>query len=260
MEALVLCGGFAKRLEPIGEFIPKALLTLNGIPLADYIVSDLEREKDITSITISTNLKFADQFKYWLKLKKMAGLSKEVKLVIEPATSNENKFGAVKGIAYDIKKAHITDDLIVIAGDNFYTFELSKLIRSMLRGRMPAIVVYDVRSKESAKRFGVVKVGKGGVIKEFEEKPEKPHSTLVSTGIYFFPKSMLKYFDEYLESSQNTDNIGDFVKWLAEKQQVHAIIPSRGEWFDIGTIDGYREIFHRMKKLKDSNIEQTPHI
>ena len=59
---------------------------------------------------------------------------------------------------------------------------------------------------------------------------------------------MLKYFDEYLESSQNTDNIGDFVKWLAEKQQVHAIIPSRGEWFDIGTIDGYREIFHRMKK------------
>jgi len=250
MDALVLCGGFARRLEPIGEFIPKALLTLNGIPLADYIISDLDKIKEITSITISTNLKFADQFKYWIKLKKMAGLSKEVRLVIEPSTSNENKFGAVKGITYDIEKAHITDDLVVIAGDNFYTFELGKLIKNMSSGKIPAIIAYDIKTKESAKRFGVVSVGKEDIIKEFEEKPENPKSTFVSTGIYFFPKSVLRYFKGYLENAENTDNIGNFIKWLAKKQPVRAIKPNRGEWFDIGTIDGYREVFHKIKNQK----------
>ncbi|MDE1805086.1 MAG: NDP-sugar synthase, partial [Candidatus Micrarchaeota archaeon] len=38
MDALILCGGYAKRLEPLSLFIPKALLPVNGRPLLDNIV------------------------------------------------------------------------------------------------------------------------------------------------------------------------------------------------------------------------------
>jgi len=38
MDALVLCGGFAKRLEPITLFVPNPLLPIGGKPIIDYIV------------------------------------------------------------------------------------------------------------------------------------------------------------------------------------------------------------------------------
>ncbi|MGC8628826.1 MAG: nucleotidyltransferase family protein [Candidatus Micrarchaeia archaeon] len=250
MEALILCGGFARRLEPIGEFIPKALLTLNGVPLIEYILKGLEKRKDISRIVISTNKKFANQFEYWLKLRQEAGLSKRVTLVIEPSTSNENKFGAVRGIAYDIKKARINNDLLIIAGDNFYTFNISELVKRMKKKDAPSIVAFDIKSKEKAKRFGVLVADKSGTIVEFEEKPERPKASLVSTGIYFIPKSRLKRFGEYIKQANNADDIGNFVSWLKDKEQVDAVIPSSGEWFDIGTIDGYRKIFMKHNNHK----------
>ncbi|MEM3781857.1 MAG: nucleotidyltransferase family protein [Candidatus Micrarchaeaceae archaeon] len=244
MYALVLCGGFAKRLEPIGEFVPKALLTVNGMPLIDYILEGLEKESAIKRIIISTNKKFERQFRYWLKLRQRAGLSKNVSLLVEPSTSNENKFGAVRGIAYAIEKAGIGDDMLVVAGDNFYTFEIGALISEMLNNHAPCVIAYDIKSKAHAKRFGVIDASSNGVIKEFYEKPAEPNSSIVSTGIYFIPKSYLGMVSEYVSLASSTDNIGDFISWLKNKTDVYAIVPKSGEWFDIGTIDGYRELFN----------------
>ena len=41
MEAIILCGGFATRLEPISLYIPKPLLPVGGRPIIDYIVDSL---------------------------------------------------------------------------------------------------------------------------------------------------------------------------------------------------------------------------
>jgi len=243
MDAIVLCGGFATRLEPIGEFIPKALLTLNGRPLVDYIINGLEKIRKMDRIIISTNKKFADQFNYWVRLKQKSGFKKRIQLVVEPTTKNEKKFGAVKGIYYAIKKAQIRSDLLVIAGDNFYTFNLGEIMSRFYSRHKSGMVVYDIKSLENAKRFGVVKTH-NGLITELEEKPEKPSSSLISTGIYFYPKEMLGMFEKYIRQSSNTDEPGRFIKWFISFNEMHAVIPKRGEWFDIGTLDGYKHIFY----------------
>ena len=54
MDALILCGGFATRLEPITLFMPKPLLPVGGKPLVDYIIHDLDK-LDINRIVIYTN-------------------------------------------------------------------------------------------------------------------------------------------------------------------------------------------------------------
>jgi len=243
MDAIILCGGFATRLEPIGEFIPKALLTLNGRPLVDYIINGLERINKIDRIVISTNKKFADQFNYWMRLKQKSGFKKRLQLVVEPTTKNEKKFGAVKGIYYTIEKARIRGDLLVIAGDNFYTFNLGEVLSKLSAKHKPSMVLYDIKSLENAKRFGVVKVH-NGIITELEEKPERPSSSLISTGIYFYPKEMLGMFKKYIRYSENTDEPGRFVKWFISFNEMHAVVPKSGEWFDIGTLDGYKRIFY----------------
>ena len=244
MEAIVLCGGFAKRLEPLGEFVPKALLTLNGRPLVDYIVSNLGKIEDVNRIIISTNQKFEDQFNYWIELKRNSGFKKKLELVVEPTQDNDSKLGAVKGMAYAKRKAKVNEDLLVILGDNFYTFNLRHILKGMQRHKEPSIVAYDIGSKEGASRFGVVKVDSKGIVEEFEEKPEKPKSSLVSTGIYFYPSASLGMLDEYVRSAGKADDIGHFIGWLSKKTQVRAIVPKSGEWFDIGTLDGYRQIFY----------------
>jgi glucose-1-phosphate thymidylyltransferase len=253
MKALILCGGFARRLYPISDFVPKALLTLNGVPLVEYIISKLDGVKGMEKLYISTNLRFKNQFEYWLNLRKRAGLSSEFSLIVEPSTDESNKFGAVRGIAYDIEKGKINDDLLIIAGDNFFTFDLAEMVKKASKQRLPAIMVYDVKDKEKAKNFGVVAVSKDQTIKEFEEKPQKPKSTLISTGIYYLPKEYVGMVRKYIDETGKGDDIGEFIKWLANRAKVIAVKPKKGEWFDIGTLDGYRELFH-----KHNNIKHAP--
>ncbi len=247
-----MAGGFATRLEPIGEFIPKALLTLNGKPLIDYIINDLEGIEAVDRILISTNKKFEDQFDYWMKLRTAAGFKKKMTLIVEPAIHNGQKLGAVKGIAHAIKEARMKDDALIIFGDNFYTFDMGMLMEDLSvsdKIQRPGLIAYDIGSLENAKRFGVVKEA-GGRVTDIEEKPQNPASSLVSTGIYFFPKTAIGHFAKYVRSGGNTDGMGFFLKWLTTQMEVQAVVPTKGEWFDIGTLDGYKEVFYKQKGYK----------
>lgn len=251
MDALILCGGFATRLEPITLFIPKPLLPIGGRPLLDNIIEDISKF-NIDRIVLSTNKKFADQFEYWIKHTKAMGVKISIELIVEPALDNDEKFGAIRGIRYAIEKARLNDDLLIIAGDNFYTFSLERLFEHFNKSKKPTICVYDVESAEKAKKFGVVKV-EGGIVKYFVEKPEAPESTLISTVIYTFPRESLKKFGEYLDAKQNPDAPGYFLQWYIKNEEVHAVVYS-GEWFDIGNIDTYQEVFNKFhRELSNGN-------
>lgn len=249
MEALVLCGGFATRLEPITLFVPKPLLPIGGRPILDYIVEDLETT-DITRIVISTNKKFEDQFRYWIKTKKASGFKKELDIVVEPPLNNGDKFGAIKGINYAIEQAGIRDDILVVAGDNFYSDGVSVLMDYFKNsGRHATIYVHDVGSLAEAKRFGIVEIGQNNQVKGFQEKPANPNSTLASTGIYAYPKELLARFGDYLKGNNNPDAPGYFLQWLTSKEEVYALI-NKGKWYDIGTIDTYKEVFSAFNEGK----------
>ncbi len=240
MEAIVLCGGFATRLEPVSFFMPKPLLPVGNRPIIDYIVDSLQKI-GVKRIIISTNKKFAGQFKYWMANRKASGLQVPLELVVEPTMKNEEKFGAVNGINYAIKSLQITDDVIIVAGDNYYSFDLISAFEKFKKLMKPTVVLCDIKSKEEAKRFGVAVV-KDHKIEEFEEKPAEPKTTIVSTGIYMLPADMLKKFDEYILNRNNPDAPGHFMKWLVTNSKVYGF-ECNGEWFDIGTIDTYKKVF-----------------
>lgn len=242
---MILCGGFATRLEPITLFVPKPLLPVGGRPLLDYIVENLN-EVGIGRIIFSTNRKFADQFEYWIKHRIVSGAMDNIGIVIEPTMNDGEKFGAIKGIDYTIEKAELKNDLMVIAGDNFYSFGLKGIVDSFNKSRKPTVALHDIGSKEEAKRFGVMMVD-GDKVVGMEEKPQEPKSTLVSTGIYLFPKETLPRFSEYIGSGNNVDAPGYFMQWLLKNEDVRAVV-CKGEWFDIGNIDTYRKVFEKYQK------------
>ena len=75
----------------------------------------------------------------------------------------------------------------------------------------------------------------------FEEKPKHPRSTLVSTCIYYFPKGKLKLVAQYLDSSEKQDAPGNYIKWLAEHEAVHAFAFAEA-WYDIGSKESLEEV------------------
>lgn len=242
MDCLILCSGFAKRLEPISEFIPKSLLHINGKPIIDHI---LERviPLNLNRIIISTNKRFEKQFEYWLEFKRLQG-NKNLELLVEPSNDNAEKFGAVKGIEYDMQRMGIESDLLIIAGDNYFTFGLGGLMQKFDNVHGPVVALYDINSIDDARMFGVVKLSEDGRIVGFEEKPEKPKSTLISTGIYVYPKKDLGLLTQYLDGGGNPDGIGYFVEWLIKNTLVSGYVYKDGGWFDIGTITTYRKLFY----------------
>ncbi len=241
MKAIVLAGGYARRLAPITDFIAKPLLPMGEKLVIDWVVDKIE-DAGIQNIVVSTNSYYETQFRYWKKCR-----GENIKLVIEPTTSEEEKFGAIRGLKY-VMDMERDDEYLVVAGDNLFDFTLWKLIDFYRKKNSPVIAVYDVQSLEKAKRYGVVSLDKNNRVVRMVEKPKKPDTTLISTACYVFPKGIIKKIDEYLSEKNNPDSPGYFISWLSEKYEVYAY-PFRGLWKDIGNLGEYRNAFELYRKF-----------
>lgn len=73
----------------------------------------------------------------------------------------------------------------------------------------------------------------------FDEKPEHPKSTLVSTGFFGIGKDLLPILHDF--ASRTPDNLGGvFSEFLAQGEDVYAVEVG-GEWFDVGSFETYLE-------------------
>jgi glucose-1-phosphate thymidylyltransferase len=228
MKCLILAGGFATRLFPLTLNKAKALLEFKGQPNITHII---KRVPPDIGIMVSTNKKFESDFFNWQKT-----LNRKIDLCIEEALEDGQKKGAVSAINYWINNKRIDEDLIVIAADNYFEFDLDDLLEEF-DGKTPLIAVRDVGDKEKACELaracqvGLVILEKNRVIK-LDEKPPKPTSSIIATGIYVLPKRVFPSLDKYCYN-QKQDNLGSFISYLLEKQEVRAYLFTE-TWIDIG--------------------------
>ena len=233
MEAIILAAGYATRLYPLTENIPKSLLKVANKKIIEHIISKLEEIDIVNDIYIVTNDKFSQQFTEWLK---NFHSKKQIEIINDGTKNNEDRLGALGDINYVINLKNLDDDLIVIAGDNLFDLSLCEITNIFNEKNQNIIVLHDVKDLELAKHFGVVQIDGNKIVVNFEEKPIRPKSTLISTGIYFFPKKTLPLIKKYIDDGNNPDKSGNFIKWLYKKEDVFAYVTER-EWYDIGSKD-----------------------
>lgn len=250
MKAVVLAGGHATRLWPITKDRAKPLLPLGGKPIIEYILEDLE---DLDEVIISTNEKFASDFEDYIA---EYGHS-NVRVVVENQDSEEEKPGTIGAIINLIETEDLDDDLLIIGGDNYYSFDTGDFLDFCREKAGPVNVVYDVKDMDLASSFGIVDA-EGDRIVDFVEKPEQPPSTLASTACYFFPKDQVSLFNEYedhfretdIPADQYLDEPGRLIEWAHERTDMYAY-SFDGEWHDIGTLQGYLDA---MDAVTDGNL------
>ena len=204
--------------------------------MIEHVISSTSAVGAIEGTYVVTNSKFTGHFTQWLTEYKQVHPDFCGKIINDGTTSNEDRLGAIGDLHLVLNKEGIEDDVLVVAGDNLFTGDLSNFGRCCRNHQESVLGVFDVGSTEEAKKYGVVAIDECGQITSFEEKPPEPRSTLIGIALYYYPKAVLSEISRYLAEGNNPDQPGRLVQWLYPQQPVHtSTIP--GDWLDIGSIE-----------------------
>jgi glucose-1-phosphate thymidylyltransferase len=228
VKAVILAGGYATRLYPLTLDRPKHLLEVGGRPILELLLERLPLD-ELEAVYVVTNAKFAERFREWAESYPAA-----VIVLDDGTTSEDDRLGAIGDLQLVIESQGLDDDLIVAAGDSIFTERLDDFARFGRERGAAAIAVYDIGDLDEMRRLSSISVDADSRLVAFEEKPERPESTLAGIALYFYPRAVVPLVGRYLAEGNNPDQPGRLVAWLYERVPVYAWrVP--GRWFDIGT-------------------------
>jgi glucose-1-phosphate thymidylyltransferase len=230
VKAVVLAAGYATRLYPLTLDRPKALLPVGGKPMLEHLLERLAGAAELDEIHVVTNSKFAAAFRDWAEVYGAGA----VRILDDGTSDEETKLGAIGDLDLVIRTAALDDDLLVLAGDNLFSESLAPFAEFGRAKAAPALGVYDVGDLEAIRRYNAIELDGEDRVTFFEEKPERPTSTLTGIALYFYPRSSLPLVGEYLAEGNNPDQPGHLVQWLYPRTDVYAWrVP--GRWYDVGS-------------------------
>ena len=243
MKALILAAGYGTRLYPLTQSMPKPLLDVNGRPMVEYILEKMKALSDIEEFYMIVNQKFYQKFDEWKRNYKS---KKPMTLINNGTTDDSNKLGAIRDMELVIREGKIDRDLLIIAGDNLFDFDLQKFRDFCKQKNSFCIGLFRIDDLALVRKYSNVKLDANKRITDFVEKPPEALSNLVAICMYMFPRKRLHLVKKYLEEGNNPDAPGYFIQWLVKKEKVYGY-EFGGKWLDIGDMNSYnkaKEEFH----------------
>ncbi|MDD3170413.1 MAG: sugar phosphate nucleotidyltransferase [Candidatus Pacebacteria bacterium] len=204
MQAVILAAGKGTRFEPLSLTRPKPLFSVMGESILEHNLKELKGLIDEAIIIYNSELvkeKVKEEF---------GGI--KIRYVFQ---EEMNGTGAAVKLAYPF----LEDKFLVLNGDDFY---FQEDIKRALK-KFPCLLA---KEHEKPSNFGVV-LEKEGLVKELAEKPANPASSLVNTGLYFLPKSILETRTE--KSERGEYEFTDFIKNFIKQNSLYIV--KAGAWF-----------------------------
>ncbi len=171
MQAVILAAGEGSRLRPLTRSKPKAMLPVANRPIIDYVIDAL-LENGIRDIVVVVGYRKEDVIRH------LNRLDAPVQVVVQ-----ERQLGTADALR--AAESEITDDFLVLPGDNYINAESI----ARIRGEQNAVLVAE---HPNPSNFGVVVI-RNGLVREIIEKPEEAPTFTVSTGIYSFKPDIFSY-------------------------------------------------------------------
>ena len=248
LKAIILAAGYATRLYPLTINTPKALLPINNIPIITHITKELNKIKEVDHIFVVSNSKFVSDFCNWQA--ETQNISSIPITIIDNGTSSaEERRGAIGDMYYAINtESIVNEDIIVIAGDNYFTYDLEKYYNFYKSVNEDCVCVKKVSNKNLLSQFAVATIDKNNKIIELEEKPQVPKSDTAVYASYIYKEETVELIKKYLDEGNNPDSPGYFIEWLYKIKDVMAY-KIEGECYDIGTFESYEEAQSLFKAL-----------
>ncbi|MEM3195654.1 MAG: nucleotidyltransferase family protein [Metallosphaera sp.] len=172
MKAIILAGGYGKRLRPFTDEKPKPLLDIGGRPILEWQILWLKRF-GITEIVLLTGYKREVLIDWASQNSDRLGVNFVFSVENEPLGTG----GAIKKV-----KHFVNEDFLVINGDILTNLDVTRL-------QDMSIALVPLRSP-----YGVVKT-EGDVITEFTEKPIL-YDYWINAGVYKFNPDIFEYLPD----------------------------------------------------------------
>jgi glucose-1-phosphate thymidylyltransferase len=241
MKCLILAAGYATRLYPLTENFPKPLLPVQGKPILDWLIDDIDTLSAVDEYVVISNHKFAHHFDAWAK-----GKEQKITVVDDGTESNETRLGAVCDIQFAIDKLNIDDEMLVIAGDNLLDFSLTRFITYAKDKGTSCIMRYYEADDKRLTKCGVVEIDGNDKIVGMEEKPQNPKSHWCCPPFYYYTKEDARLVKRGIELGCGTDAPGSYIAWLCSVTDVHAM-EMPGRRYDIGNLESYKRVEEEYK-------------
>jgi len=255
MIALILAAGYATRLYPLTINTPKPLLPVGPKAMIDYITDEIETIPDVNKIVVVTNHRFADKFADWASARSDKDLaegriSTPIEVIDDGTTDDTNKLGAIGDIQFVIDKLAIDEDMMIIAGDNLFTYKLKDMYDFFMENRKDTLISVCVEDIEQLKKLAVATLD-GNKVETLEEKPKQPRSTVAIYATYMYLKETVPMIRQYLDEGNTPDAPGHFPSWLYTRKDVY-VYRAPGTCIDIGTPENYKDVCDNYKEILGS--------
>lgn len=224
MKGVILAGGTGSRLFPLTKVTNKHLLPVGRKPMIFHSIDKMV-EMGVKEILIVTGVDHMGD------IVTLLGSGKEFNCKFTYKVQDE-----AGGIAQALGLAENfigKDQMVVILGDNIFEDNLSQFAEAFERQKKGAKVL--VKEVSDPQRFGVVEMEKGKII-SIEEKPKKPKSNFVITGIYFYDHEVFDIIRGLKPSARGEFEISDVNRAYLKKGKLTCEILS-GWWTDAGTFE-----------------------
>ncbi|MHB8547199.1 MAG: nucleotidyltransferase family protein [Nitrosotalea sp.] len=224
MKAILLSGGFGKRLKPLTDYLPKPLIPIYNYPIIEWQIRYFKKF-GINDIIVCAGYK-ADQVIKHLESKNL-GVNLEYSIEVNPL-----------GTAGAIKKASKyidTEDFFVTNGDILTDINLNKL-----KTHSNSVAVIPLRTS-----FGIVHLD-GTKVERFEEKPEMSNYWM-NAGVYYLNKSILKHLPKNGSLESTTFPL------LSQSGMLYAIKYDQVFW---KSVDSYKDMEECESLIKTNRYEK----
>ena len=248
MIAVLLVAGYATRLYPLTVNTPKPLLPVAGRAMLDYIVDELDTLPDLNGICLISNHRFAGHFEDWAARRRLSSPSVPITVLYDGTTSDADKRGANGDIKFALDTLHIDEDVVIIAGDNLFTYRLKDMHDHFLKIYQDLLIAIHVPEKHQLQKLAVATLDSDGKVLSMAEKPLEPESETAIFATYFYRRETLPLIRKYLDEGNTSDAPGNFPSLLYKRQDVYAY-QADGTCIDIGTPENYRDVTENFPKL-----------
>ncbi len=256
MKGIILAGGSGTRLLPMTKSVSKQLLNVYDKPMIYYPIVTL-MQVGIQEILIITKPEDKKNFQNLLGDGKKWGIKFSYKIQNKPNGIAE---------AFILSKKFIgKDQVCLILGDNiFYGSGFNSLIKFDKNNFSGAkIVSYKVIDPEN---YGVINYKKQRIV-SISEKPKKPKSNDIVTGLYFYDNTVTELVNKLKPSKRKELEISDLNNLYLNKNKLEVLKMKTGMvWLDLGSFDSllkasqYVSIIQERQNIQIGCPEETAFI
>lgn len=227
VQAVIMAGGFGKRLRPFTDDTPKPMLSIGGQPLMERTIRNLERA-GIHRINITTH--YLPE-----KITNYFGSGKKYGVELNYVSEDE-PLGTAGALAL-VEDSE--ESLLVMNGDILTRVDYRALVS--FHQQHGADLTIGVRQFEMEVPYGVVEATHG-IVHGLREKPK--YEFLVNAGVYMLNPTARRRIPEGKKY-----NMTDLIDDLLLNGRTVACFPIVEYWLDIGHHDDFKraqtEVQHR---------------